>query len=226
MDYLGASLTEAAGGDSVAGRAVGAVTKGRRVDGAVQLDKAERKESKKDEIPELSVMASGCLGLITFPREPGRVTLEQIEEKWPKLIGGLTGHPGVGFILVRSEKDGAVVIGPRGKVFLDKKNRVTGENPLTPYGPNAARHIARTNSFPQCPDIVVNSTYWEETDEVAAFEELVGSHGGMGGGQSFPFALIPSDWEQPSEPVVGAETLHVHFRQWLTTLGHSAYENR
>ena len=25
-------------------------------------------------------MASGCLGLITFPREPGRVTLERIEE--------------------------------------------------------------------------------------------------------------------------------------------------
>jgi uncharacterized membrane protein YvlD (DUF360 family) len=226
MDYLGASLTEAAGGDSLPGRAVASVTKGRRVDGAVQLDKAERDDSEKNEIPELSVMASGCLGLITFPREPGRVTLEQIEQRWPKLIGQLTQHPGVGFILVRSEKDGAVVIGPRGKIALGKKNKIIGENPLAPYGPNAAHHVARTDSFPHCPDIVVNSTYWDETDEVAAFEELVGSHGGMGGGQSFPFALIPSDWQQPEEPVVGAETLHVHFREWLTALGHAAYKNR
>jgi uncharacterized membrane protein YvlD (DUF360 family) len=226
MDYLGASLTEAAGGDTVAGRAVSAATKNRRVDGAVQLDKADRESTAGDGIPELSVMASGCLGLITFPRERGRVTLEEIDDKWPKLIHALTEHPGIGFILVRSKRDGAVVIGPRGKVFLDKKNRVTGEDPLAPYGPNAARHVARTDSFEHCPDIVVNSTYWTETDEVAAFEELVGSHGGMGGGQSFPFALIPSDWTQPEEPVVGAEKLHLHFRQWLTELGHSSYEDR
>jgi uncharacterized membrane protein YvlD (DUF360 family) len=226
MDYLGASLTEAAGGDSAASRAVSAATKRRRVDGAVQLDKAER-ESKDDEIPELSVMASGCLGLITFPREPGRVTLEQIEAQWPRLIGALTEHPGVGFILVRSKKDGAVVLGARGRVYLDKKrNKVRGEDPLAPYGPNAARHVARTDAFPHCPDIVVNSTYWAETDEVAAFEELVGSHGGMGGGQSFPFALVPAEWEIPAEPVVGAETLHGHFRHWLADLGHTAYEKQ
>jgi uncharacterized membrane protein YvlD (DUF360 family) len=224
MDYLGASLTEAAGGDSMAGRAVSAATKARRVDGAVQLDKQQRDDAARAEIPELSVMASGCLGLITFPREPGRVTLEQMQERWPRLIGALTEHPGVGFILVRSETNGAVVIGPRGRVLLDKRNKVQGEDPLAPYGPNAARHVARTDSFPHCPDIVVNSAYWHETDEVAAFEELVGSHGGMGGGQSFPFALIPSDWEQPAEPVVGAETLHNHFRGWLADLGHAAYK--
>ena len=34
-------------------------------------------------------------------------------------------------------------------------------------------------------------------DEVAAFEELVGSHGGMGGEQSHPFVLSPSDWAMP-----------------------------
>lgn len=226
MDYLGASLTEASGGDNMAGRTVASVTKRRRVDGAVQLDKAER-EDESDEIPELSVMASGCLGLITFPREPGRVTLERIEAKWPNLIEALRDHPGIGFMLVRSEKHGATVIGPRGTVYLDKKlKRVSGENPLTPYGPNAERHVARTDSFPHCPDIVVNSTYWAETDEVAAFEELVGSHGGMGGGQSFPFALVPSDWDLPGEPVVGAETLHNHFRDWLTDLGHTAYKTK
>ena len=40
---------------------------------------------------------------------------------------------------------------------------------------------------------MINSTWWEEMDEVAAFEELVGSHGGMGGTQSHPFVLHPVD---------------------------------
>ncbi len=71
---------------------------------------------------------------------------------------------------------------------------------------------------------MVNSTYWAETDEVAAFEELVGSHGGMGGGQSWPFAMVPTEWAEPPEPVVGAEAMHRHFRTWLTDLGHTSWK--
>ena len=37
LGYLSASLTEASGADSAAGRAVGAATRGRQVDGAVRL---------------------------------------------------------------------------------------------------------------------------------------------------------------------------------------------
>jgi len=224
LGYLSASLTEASGADSAAGRAVGAATRGRRVDGAVQLGE-DRSESASDkELPELSVMASGCLGLVTFPREEGRVTLERIESRWPDLVPALRGHPGIGFFLVRSERHGATVIGPRGVHYLEEQ-RVEGEDPLPPFGPNAARHIQRTDGFAHCPDIVLNSTYWTETDEVAAFEELVGSHGGMGGGQSFPFALVPTDWRTPEEPVVGAEAMHVHFRGWLADLGHDSYRD-
>ena len=83
--------------------------------------------------------------------------------------------------------------------------------------------MKRTDGFPHCPDLMINSTYWAETDEVAAFEELVGSHGGLGGGQSFPFALVPADWRVPDEPVVGAEAMHAHFRTWLADLGHVSY---
>ena len=59
---------------------------------------------------------------------------------------------------------------------------------------------------------------------MAAFEELVGS-GGMGGGQSYPFALVPAEWRTDA-PVVGAEALHAHFRIWLTDLGHDSYRDR
>jgi uncharacterized membrane protein YvlD (DUF360 family) len=225
LGYLGASLTEASGADSAAGRAVGAATRGRTVDGAVRLGEDRADGTGDRELPELSVMASGCLGLVTFPREPGRVTLERIDSRWPTLIPTLREHPGIGFVLVRSERDGATVIGPHGTNYLDQ-NRVEGEDPLAPFGANAARHVKRTDGFPHCPDLVLNSTYWAETDEVAAFEELVGSHGGMGGAQAFPFALVPSEWDPPAEAVVGAEAMHAHFRTWLASLGHDAYRER
>jgi hypothetical protein len=225
LGYLGASLTEASGSASAGGRAVGAVTRRRRVNGAVQLGKGGPEAIEDGELPELSVMASGCLGLITFPREPGRVTLERIDHLWPNLIPALRDHPGIGFLLVRSERRGATVIGSEGTNYLDE-DHVEGADPLAPFGPNAPRHVARTDGFAHCPDIVANSTYWADTDEVAAFEELVGSHGGMGGDQSFPFALVPADWGAPEAPIVGAESMHARFREWLADLGHATYRER
>ncbi|MGN6202080.1 MAG: phage holin family protein [Solirubrobacterales bacterium] len=225
LSYLSAGLTEVARDDTVAARTVRAATRDRRADGAVALDPAARRtveETHDGELPELSVMASGCLGLISFPREPGRLSLERIEALYPRLIPALRDHPGIGFILVRSEREGAVAIGAGGTHHLDD-DRVEGEDPLAPFGPNAADHLRRTDGFPHCADLMINSTFWPDFGEVAAFEELVGSHGGMGGTQSFPFVLHPSGLEWPKEEVVGAERVHRIFRGWLAELGQSAY---
>ena len=35
---------------------------------------------------------------------------------------------------------------------------------------------------------------------VAAFEELIGSHGGLGGWQTRASLLYPADWAAPEEP--------------------------
>jgi len=150
------------------------------------------------------------------------VTLERIEERWARLMLCLTDHPGIGFLLVRSERRGATVLGARGAHYLDEQC-VEGEDPLGPFGPNAPSHVRRTDGFPHCPDIVVNSTFWPEVDEVAAFEELVGSHGGMGGGQSYPFALVQADWALPEAPIIGAERMHAHLRRWLADSGYAGY---
>jgi uncharacterized membrane protein YvlD (DUF360 family) len=223
--YLSAGLTEVARDDTAAGRTVERVTRNRRADGVVTLDeraRGELSEQAGDELPELSVMASGCLGLISFPREPGRVTLERLEELHPGLLPALRDHPGIGFVLVRSERHGAVALGAGGTHFLDEA-RVEGDDPLAPYGERAADHVRRTDAFLHCPDLLVNSTYWTEADEVAAFEELVGSHGGLGGTQSYPFVLFPAELDWPDEPVVGAEQVHRIFRAWLAGLGHEGY---
>jgi uncharacterized membrane protein YvlD (DUF360 family) len=227
LAYLSAGLTEVARDDTAAGGAVRIATRGRRAGGAVALDDDARRdieEAHGDEVPELSVMASGCLGLISFPREPGRVSLERIEALYPRLMPALRDHPGVGFVLVRSERLGAIAVGKGGTRHLSD-DRVEGEDPLAPFGPNAADHLRRTDGFPHCADLMVNSTLWPQFGEVAAFEELVGSHGGLGGTQSFPFVLHPSDLAWPEDEVIGAERVHRIFRGWLAQLGHSSYES-
>ncbi|WP_055591460.1 alkaline phosphatase family protein, partial [Streptacidiphilus griseoplanus] len=47
-------------------------------------------------VAEPMVLASGNLGLVYFPEVPQRMTLEEIEERHPGVLGALTGHPGVG----------------------------------------------------------------------------------------------------------------------------------
>ena len=224
LAYLSAGLTEVASEDSAAGHAVRTATQHRRAGGAVSLSTEARAEIQADEVPEVAVMASGNLGLVSFPREPGRVTLERITELHPRLIPALLAHEGIAFVLVRSERDGAVVLGPRGAHHLDD-DRVVGEDPLAPFGPNAAAHVHRTDGFAHCPDLVLNSTYWPDTEEVAAFEELVGSHGGLGGPQAHPFVLFPAALRYPGAPVIGAEAMHRVLRGWLADLGHEAYRS-
>ena len=72
-------------------------------------------------------------------------------------------------------------MGRKGTYYLNS-NKIEGENPLEKFGEHAASHLLRTDSFKFLPDILVMSLYDSEKDEVAAFEELIGSHGGLGGG--------------------------------------------
>ena len=162
---------------------------------------------------DVVVLASGNLGLISFTSVDYRLTFEEIEAMFPGLLSGLTGHPGIGLAMVRSGQRGPVLLGKKGRIFL-AAGEIEGEDPLTDYDPGSASALSRADSFPDAPDILVISTYWKDTGEVAAFEELVGSHGGIGGQQSKPFILYPSEYDLSAENIRGAESLHFILKHW------------
>src|SRR5512133_663026 len=105
---------------------------------------------------EVVVLGSGNLGLIYLMDERRRMTLEEIEKRHPRLIPALREHPHVGWLLVRSAKDGPVALGARGVRYLTD-DRVEGVDPLATFSPNAARHLRRTDGFADVADIMVGS---------------------------------------------------------------------
>ncbi len=183
----------------------------------------EEKIEIKDEIPKsaeeanIIVLASGNMGLIYFTDYPKRFSYEEIKNAYPNLIPGLVQHEGIGFILVRSEEYGPLVIGAEGIYYLNT-DEIEGENPLKKFGKNAPYHLKRTDSFKYVPDILVNSLYDSKNGEVAAFEELIGSHGGLGGEQSKPFIMSPSNWNLDDEEIIGAEKLHMVLKNRMNKL--------
>jgi len=207
-------LSDAARDESRLGRTVEFATRRRSVDGEVTLGPTT---STHIDAGEIVVLASGNLGLLSFARFPERATRQQLDEAYPGLVAGLAAHEGIGFVMVRDEVAGDLVVGDRGIRHL-RDDRVDDIDPLEPFGPNAADHLRRTSSFTNCPDVIVNSFFDPVTDEGAAFEELIGFHGGLGGKQTKPFILAPASFAQPAEPLVGARSVHHLFKSWLTRL--------
>jgi uncharacterized membrane protein YvlD (DUF360 family) len=225
MMHLNVTMTAAAQGGGTVGAIAKPFAKSTEEDAMVAAG-GEVAAAGQDgaDLPEVVTLASGNLGLISFPRIPHRVTLEELEERYPAVVPTLRDHPGVAFLLVRSADHGAVVIGSSGTHYLDE-DRVEGDDPLAPFGENAARKVRRTDGFPHVADIMVNSTYWADLAEVAAFEELVGSHGGMGGPQQYPFVLVPDGFALPDELLLGPGAVHDWMRRWLADVGQEAYDD-
>jgi hypothetical protein len=170
---------------------------------------------------QVVVLGSGNLGLIYLMDEPRRLTLEEIEERHPRLLRSLREHPHIGWLLVRSQAHGAVALGPRGTHYLSER-RVEGEDPLAGFGPRAAEHLLRSDGFAHVADVMVGSFYDPVMDEGCAFEELISFHGGLGGPQTRPFLLHPAALPVPGGPIVGAAAVHELLVDWRRLLEHSS----
>lgn len=210
--HLNVFLSEAISYDqSAVTRSLGRALERKTKDGEVVLgpegDPGEDQQPQSEQFAHLVALASGNLGLVYSTRLDERAPMEVIEKIYPGMLEGLAEHEGIGFIMVHSEEHGPVAIGESGRYYLDE-DHVEGENPLDEFGPNVVKHLKRTDSFPDAPDILVNSFFDPSTNEGAAFEELIGFHGGLGGYQTQPFFLYPAEWELNDEKIVGAEKVY------------------
>ena len=75
--------------------------------------------------------------------------------------------------------------------------------------------LKREDAMTHAPDLLLLSQYDPELGEVAAFEELIGSHGGLGGPQTEPFILHPVEWTLDEEVPLGAPAIYRNIRRWL-----------
>jgi uncharacterized membrane protein YvlD (DUF360 family) len=163
------------------------------------------------------VLGSGNLGLVYLMEEKWRLTLEEIDERHPKLLPALRAHPHIGWLLVRSSTEGPVVLGARGTRYL-ADGRTEGKDPLAPFSPTAAHHLLRTDGFAHVADIMVGSFYDPDRETGCAFEELISFHGGLGGPQTRPFIFHSPRLPVPREPIIGAAAVHEVLTGWRQTL--------
>ena len=173
----------------------------RTTDGVVDLDATELPPPADESA--IVVVGSGNLGLVWFTGNDHRLTIEELAERNPGLMASLVEHPGVGLALVRSSEFGAMAMNSQGVRFLDQ-DRVEGVDPTTLFGEHTIMSLKREDAMTHAPDILLLSEYDPELGEVAAFEELIGSHGGLGGPQTQPFILHPVEWTLDEDVPLGA----------------------
>jgi uncharacterized membrane protein YvlD (DUF360 family) len=211
-------LTQVAQQGGTTGKLTRRVFRARTHDGQVELDTSPDAADQTARASELVLIASGNLSMIYFTRLPGRLVLHDIEALYPGLVGALTAHPGIGFVVVRTGDHGTVVLGEEGIRYLDE-DRVEGTDPLARFGPQAVADVRRHATLAHVGDLVINSPLDPGTEEVAAYEELVGCHGGLGGWQTEAVLVHPAEWPVEAPPLVGADAVHRQLVRWLEQLG-------
>jgi hypothetical protein len=167
--------------------------------------------------PDVVVASSGNLAHVYFTGEPGQMTSEAVETRYPGLIDALARHAGIGALLVRSTAGHPLVLGAHGRIDLTT-GQPEGIDPLADYGSRAAENLQRLAGFPNAGDLILLGAVDRVTGEVTGFEELIGSHGGLGGWQTEPFILCPPTLDLADDPPVGAPALYHQLTAWQAQL--------
>ncbi len=187
---------------------------------AVRRREVSREPGTVPETSGLVVAASGSLAHIYLTDEPGRVPWETIDERFHGLVAGLASHPQIGAVVVRRADGILVAIGGTGwrELVNGAASGGEGDDPLAVFGPNAAADVASLDQRHHVGDLIILGRFDPSLGEVVAFEELVGSHGGLGGGQTDALLIHPSEWTVPGESLTGSQ-VHRALLERLEQLG-------
>ena len=151
----------------------------------------------------VTAYGSGNAAQVYFDLYPRKIKLSELEAAYPNMIDALVQHEGIGMVIGYDDNMMAVALGKGGQRNLCT-GEVIGVDPVAPYA-NAEGHGAgtletrtwqlnRVMEFPNAGDLWLISTVYPD-GTVAALEELIGNHGGLGGEQTDAFIFHPADME-------------------------------
>ena len=189
----------------------------------------KQKRAKNDVSGEdVVVLASGNLGLVYLMDQPRRMTLEEIEERHPRLLSTLAGHPRI-----------RVAAGPLPAARRPRdrprrggtSSRTAGSKWTTrsSFSPNAARHPPpHRGRVParRGPSWSGRSTD-PDLDEGAALSRSSSPFTeALAGPRRRAFVLHPAKLAMPDEPLVGAAAVNALLRGWRAELNGAAPSGR
>ena len=175
----------------------------RWIDRQTQADQPEEPAQRA----QVTAYGSGNLAQVYFDLYPRKITLRELDTAYPGMVDALVRHEGIGLVCGYLDDGSPVAVSKAGQRNLHT-GEVTGEDPLLPYAPadpSAYGHatiekrvwqVRRVMDFPHAGDLMVMSTVYAD-GTVAALEELIGNHGGLGGEQTDAFIFHPPDVAVP-----------------------------
>jgi hypothetical protein len=146
---------------------------------------------------KVTLCYGGNGALVYFDLFPRKIKLTELNEAYPGMVDALVQHEGIGFVIAYDEDFEAIAYGKNGARNLHTGD-VVGEDPLAPFGDVDLRawQLHRMANFDNCGDLILNSTLYPD-GTVAALEELIGNHGGLGGEQTDAYLFHPGDLQVP-----------------------------
>lgn len=187
-------------------------------------DRSERTGSdapvRAAEADRLVVASSGNLAHIYVTDLPGRLDHDRIVREFPRLVTGLAEHPYIGLVMTR-QGEALLVAGNDGWREIVDGQIVDGYgiDPMEPYGSHALEDLIALDRRDDIGDIIVLGLFDPVLGEVAAFEELVGSHGGLGGWQTEAFLIHPVGWTLPHDRPLSGLQVHDAMIERLRVMG-------
>jgi uncharacterized membrane protein YvlD (DUF360 family) len=167
--------------------------------GSDMTDIAEGLDVEK--VASVTAYGSGNACQVYFDAFPRKVKLSELNLLYPGMVDAVVAHEGIGLVLGYEDDGSILAIGEQGTHNLNT-GEIIGEDPIAPYAPAAGHGAAslekrvwqlkRVMEFPNAGDLWLISTVYED-GTVAALEELIGSHGGVGGEQTDAFVFHPPD---------------------------------
>jgi hypothetical protein len=162
-------------------------------------------QHKAEALAEVTAYGSGNAAQVYFHRIPRKLKLSELDTMYPGMVDALIAHEGLGMVIGYADDMTAIVRGKGGSRNLHT-GEVIGADPVAPYAPAEGHGAAsldtriwqlkRVMDFPSAGDLWLHSTVYPD-GTVAALEELVGNHGGVGGEQTDAFIFHPPDLVVP-----------------------------